>query len=402
MNDKMYDNRYNIKIATIVIFILYFFIILGSLNATESATSTMGLVSLSISLLLSTIGLLIYILKSHDFFKEQLFILLITLALLFVSILSILNNTFEMKDFVNSAQMISCFNLMMFLSCINLNYSEIKPINLIVFLFVLFHFFVWIASGLPDLFASIYNNSNLIGPFMFYTSFFFILGIKYSKVKMIYIFGIIASFILIIASDTRSILLSILVSILVFMLWNLITKSKFFSIVFYLLIAIGILSFIFIYPLLPTFHFFNPLEHWMLTHTGKSIMSGRNELWVPLIEMVNQKPLLGYSPGTMASDIIYTDQSPHNLYINVLVQIGYLGLILLFLIFLVIWFIIVKGGKNFIVRLAGSYFIGIMVHQSFEITLFQNQLSIGLLQWFILGIGISVALTERRRIIVKV
>ena len=74
----------------------------------------------------------------------------------------------------------------------------------------------------------------------------------------------------------------------------------------------------------------------MLTHTGKSIMSGRNDIWVPLIEMINLKPYIGYGPGAMASELIATDQSPHNLYLNVLMQLGYIGLmafILLLLIF---------------------------------------------------------------------
>lgn len=157
--------------------------------------------------------------------------------------------------------------------------------------------------------------------------------------------------------------------------------------------------FIFVYPLLPTFQFFMPLEQWMLTYTGKSIMSGRNELWVPLLEFINQRPLVGYSPGTMASELFSTDQSPHNLYLNILMQIGYLGLISILLIFLVIWMTLINVKNNFIVKLSGSYFIGIIIHQSFEITLFQNQLSIGLLQLFIVAIGLSIAINYKNQIV---
>ncbi|EGQ3906159.1 O-antigen ligase family protein, partial [Staphylococcus pseudintermedius] len=238
---------------------------------------------------------------------------------------------------------------------------------------------------------SIYNNSNLIGPYMFYTSFFLVCGMKFSKYKFFYFVMLVIGLILILASDTRSILLSVIATFLIYIFWHFIVKFRIVSGMFFLILVITSLLFVYIYPLLPTFQFYLPLENWVLTHTGKSIMSGRNELWMLLIKYIDQKPLLGYGPGTLAQELYLHSQSPHNLYLNILMQIGYLGLILILIIFLLMWLSMTRCKNHFIVRLSASFFVGIIVHQSFETTLFQNQLSVGLMQVFIIGIGFSIA-----------
>ena len=281
------QKKWEIRVASLVIFILYFLLILGSLNATESITVVIGTSAIFLALLISSVGLVTYIILGKGFAKVQSIIFVLIFILLIICLISIMNNKFEFKDLVNSIQMITCLSLVLYISCINIRYSDIKILNILVAFFVLIHFFVWLALGMPNMFASIYNNSNLVGPYMFYTSFFLVLGIKYSKYKIIYISMLIISMLLMISSDTRSILLSALVAVIVFILWNFITKTKFISLIFFFLVILGVLMFIFVYPLLPTFQFFMPLEQWMLTYTGKSIMSGRNELWVPLLEFIN-------------------------------------------------------------------------------------------------------------------
>lgn len=395
MNNNGMTSRYTVRVSSIVLFSLYALLLLGSLNATESNFSKIGLSSIFIVLLFTTLGLIIFIITKKNFLPVQILVFSTILIALIVCIFSIIDNGFGLKDAVNTAQMILCFNLLLYLSFIKVDYSNLKALNISVLVFMFIHFFIWIALGFPRMFASIYNNSNLIGPYMFYTSFFLILGIKYSKFKIIYIFGLFLSVILVLASDTRSILLSIFVAFIVFIFWKLITRNKLIAVISFSVLMILLLMFIFIYPILPYFHFFTPIEQWMLTHTGKSIMSGRNDIWVPLIEMINLKPYIGYGPGAMASELIATDQSPHNLYLNVLMQLGYIGLMAFILLLLIFWLAISEVKNNFIIRLVGSYFIAILIHQSFEITLFQNQLSVGLLQWFILGIGFSIAINSK-------
>ncbi|WP_105993029.1 O-antigen ligase family protein [Staphylococcus simulans] len=394
MNNNLNKNSFTIKISTVVIFILYLLILIGSLNATESATVIIGTIALFLTFFISAFGVLIYLGKGTNLKKSQLSILILILLLFMVCIASISNNTFEAKDIINTIQMVACLIIILYLSFIKIGFTELKYLNSLVIIFVLFHFVIWIVMGMPGFFASIYNNSNLIGPFMFYTSFFLILGLKYSKLKIIYIGLLLISLILVLASDTRSILLSIAVTLIVFILWRIITSSQVVGLLFFVSVILLSIAFIYVYPLLPTFNFFMPIEQWMLNHTGKSIMSGRNDLWIPLTELINEKPWFGYSPGTMAEELYSHDQSPHNLYLNILMQIGYVGLIIIAVIFLLLWNAMIKNKNSFTVKLAASYFMGVIVHQSFEITLFQNQLSVGLLQVFIIGIGYSVAINS--------
>lgn len=385
------ENHFIFKVSTIVIFVLYFLILLGSLNATVSSFSVIGLIALFLVLGITNIGLIAYLFKGVNLNKLQSIILFAILALVAICLISILNNGYHFKDLINSVQMIACLNTILYLSFIKLDYSGLKSINIMVIAFTMYHFMLFILAGTPHLFSSIYNNSNLMGPYMFYTSFFLICGIKFSKYKILYFVVLVMSLILILASDTRSILLSVIATCLVYICWKFIVKYRFIAAVFFLALIVISIAFIYFYPILPTFQFYLPLENWVLTHTGKSIMSGRNELWLPLIEFINQKPFLGYGPGTLARDLYIHNQSPHNLYLNILMQIGYLGLILVLLIFLLIWMGMIRCKNNFLVRLSASFFVGIIVHQSFETTLFQNQLSIGLLQIFIVGVGFSIA-----------
>ncbi|MCJ1655447.1 hypothetical protein MT342_01555 [Staphylococcus sp. NRL 21/187] len=73
-------------------------------------------------------------------------------------------------------------------------------------------------------------------------------------------------------------------------------------------------------------------------------------------------------------------------------QIGYLGLLIFILILFVIFMRYVSKGHNQLVRLAVAAFIAILAHQLFEITLVQNQLSIGLIQWLVIATGAAMTL----------
>ncbi|EGQ3526026.1 O-antigen ligase family protein [Staphylococcus pseudintermedius] len=391
MNANSIENYFIFKVSTIVIFTLYCLTLLGSLNATVSSFTIVGLIALFFVFGITNIGLVVYLFKGAKLTKIQSTILFLTLLLAIICVFSILNNGYNIKDLINSAQMIACLNTILYLSLINIDYNDLKFINILVIVFMICHFLIYILLGAPHLFSSIYNNSNLIGPYMFYTSFFLVCGMKFSKYKSFYFVMLVIGLILILASDTRSILLSVIATFLVYIFWHFIVKFRIVSGMFFLILVITSLLFVYIYPLLPTFQFYLPLENWVLTHTGKSIMSGRNELWMLLIKYIDQKPLLGYGPGTLAQELYLHSQSPHNLYLNILMQIGYLGLILILIIFLLMWLSMTRCKNHFIVRLSASFFVGIIVHQSFETTLFQNQLSVGLMQVFIIGIGFSIA-----------
>ncbi len=47
-------------------------------------------------------------------------------------------------------------------------------------------------------------------------------------------------------------------------------------------------------------------------------------------------------------------------------------------------------------KLLASYIIVILIHLTFEVTLTQNHLSFGILQWFILGLGLKLCKKEQK------
>lgn len=395
--DEIQSSKYTgIKVVTLVIIFMYVSILIGSLNALDTALSAVGLISLGMLLLFTNIGN-IFMLFNHKLFSVQLIIFCITALLVFTCIFSMLRDN-QLSDLVNTSQLVMCVGFCIYLSFLNLNFEKMKILYLLTVMFVLIHFFIWVVSGFPRMFSSIYPNPNLVGPYMFYSSYFLIMAVKYSKTKVFPVLFLFIAIILTVASDSRSILVSIFATILMYFSWKWITKSVILRVITFGVLILASLVFIYIYPHLPEYRFYLPLEHWMLSHTGKSIMSGRNDIWILLIDMVNQNPYFGYGMSTVSSDLINVDKSAHNLYLNTLVQIGYIGFACLVILMFVIWMKLTSSNNDFIVRLSGAFMVGILVHENFEITLFQNQLSIGMLQWMILGIGLSRVLHLRNNI----
>src|SRR5690606_34902915 len=125
--------------------------------------------------------------------------------------------------------------------------------------------------------------------------------------------------------------------------------------------------------------------------------SGRDILWKEITEAIKQKPLLGYGTGIQPSQVVGIDISSHNLYLQTALQNGFIGLFLLLLIFFVIWMAYFKSKKEYMTRLSASFFIGILIDQSFEVALTQNKMDNALMFWLIISVGISVSLNKVKR-----
>jgi len=151
----------------------------------------------------------------------------------------------------------------------------------------------------------------------------------------------------------------------------------------------GLLSFIFVYPKLIYWSKFPVVSEFVYTYTGKRLLSGRDRIWEQLTELINKKPILGHGTGTIPEDVIGISLSSHNLYLQTALQNGYLGLSLLFILFFIVWKSFWHSRKEYSTRLSASFFIGILVYQSFEVVLTQNKMDTALMFWFIISIGVS-------------
>ncbi|WP_282138456.1 O-antigen ligase family protein [Rossellomorea aquimaris] len=219
--------------------------------------------------------------------------------------------------------------------------------------------------------------------------FFVFLLIQNVSNKSFYYIIILLGFSLMLGSGARSAMFAGILAIITYIFWSYISKNTFRFIFYFLIVIVGLMLFIFVYPQLPYWEHFPYFENLMLQYTGKSIMSGRDDVWRPVIIAINEQPWFGYGPGTLPIDVTGIDLSTHNLYLQIALQNGYLGLFVFIILLLYFWMIFYRNLKNKTVRLVASFFIAILIHQSFEIALTQNQLSIGLMQWFIISVGIS-------------
>lgn len=379
-----------ISINNIVLSILYILLLIGSLNASGSR---IGILALSLVIAFTNIFYFLRILYKRYIKISDIIILFLTVIYIIVSMVSSQNGLGN-RGITNTFEFVACIGVYLYFSNSEWNNKVILLIYRISIVFVLFHFLVWIAKGFGREFSSIYPNSNILGPFMFIAIYFILLRIFTTKKRLIpYIFLLIALVILL-ASDTRSVLLSMFIGAIIYFIWNTIVKNKGLSIFLFILIIVSFGSIVFVYPKLPNWSQYGKLEAWMLEHTGKSIMSGRADIWGRLNNLIDLRPIFGFGPNTVATDVIGRDASSHNLYINMALQIGYLGLLIFILILFTIFMSYISKGSNRLVRLSVAAFIAILAHQLFEITLVQNQLSIGLLQWLVIATGVGVTTSK--------
>lgn len=376
---------------TLVVVVLLLYI--GTLNAI--GTTNIGMIALGLSVIISGLNFIFTIIKAKKFNAAYLFVLLLSFLYLAIAIFSGKDGSF-IKELINPLQYLACIVVLCSFSISKMTLSLINKFFWISSLFIIFHFIVLLIQGNPSQFKSIYPSSNLVGPYMFIAMYFILLKLLVSKKKIFATANLFLGMMVLLASDTRSVLLSMFIGLLVFVFWKFISKNFMSGTVFFVSFISFIFLVIFLYPSLPKWRYYSIVETWMRNHTGKSLMSGRAEIWSLLNNHLSLKPFFGYGPSTVASDLIGMQASSHNLYMNIALQVGIIGLIIFMLLLYFIFMMMIKMKKSLISRISSAFFIAILTHQIFEITLIQNQLSIGLFQWAIIGIGLSPLLSVRK------
>lgn len=126
---------------------------------------------------------------------------------------------------------------------------------------------------------------------------------------------------------------------------------------------------------------------------GRNLNSGRQILWPVVWQAISDHPVLGMGPGTVVSDIYATPWSAHNLYLQIGLQIGYVGFGLLFLLFLSLWRAARPTGLPstlFVENLMAVVVTMVVVHSLFDVFLLQNALAVGIPVWMVLGLGLGL------------
>lgn len=178
------------------------------------------------------------------------------------------------------------------------------------------------------------DNANGIGVKMAIASLFLIdytLNNKYKRIyKPYYLILLIPIVSLIIATASRVAFISFLVGIIVFFLFQKTRKvySKLLIILFgFIVIIIG-------------FNYLQKIDSTLLLRLNKTVdegnISGRDEIWLSYVPLIIDNPIFGVGiTGTTnySFTIFHSNKSPHNVFIEILLYSGFVGLII-FLIFL--------------------------------------------------------------------
>jgi O-antigen ligase len=273
------------------------------------------------------------------------------------------------------------------ISTIKWNTKEFKSL-LIPFSFLgVLNFLSFLAPS-PDADATFLGNTNYLGALALFSSVFtwMYLGSasaasatvqrwlpRLKLVHLPYYLLLLLQLITIFLSRSRGVWLTLIVTLITYIFWNRISKYKFGHFI-YLAILIGIsVSIIYVtvtFPLVSLADGINDMS-------GKNIESGRERIWPMLLELIAQRPWLGYGAGALPSNLTTLELSSHNYYIQILLQVGTLGLMSIGLLLAEVWNLFLRSRHSLTTRIAGSFFAGMVIHQNFEVSLTQNNMALG-------------------------
>ncbi len=375
-------------------FTLAFIIVLGTLNNTPGLAQHIGFAALAGLLFF---GLFLFMgLASAKPAVPRTLVPIVTRSLLFlityfIGILQTTNSR-SLSLFGQIALLISLFIVF---SVVLWSNSAINAFAIISGVFILSTLIIWIAKGMPTRFAGYFENKNSFAPILYCQLFFIAITKETSNTtwtKYLRRIAIIAGLTLILAIEARSVWLALISTLITytFLTRHAITEIRFRSWYYFTIILLMIGTVV--YAFIAQYSAAYILNEYTRQYTGGNLLSGRETVWLPLISTILERPLLGFGSGSSIGNVIQTDLSAHNLYIQTAFQVGFVGLLAFFALLAAIWRLLWHGRSSFAVRLSGAFLIGILTHQMFEVSLTQNNLSIGTLQWLVISVGVSKSL----------
>lgn len=270
-------------------------------------------------------------------------------------------------------------------------------ISSIFSILLLTNFVMWLGSGLPVPFEGLYGNQNALGQASFVSFGVIGLSLLSSNERMskaLWVLMMIVACILSLSTGSRGSIVATVIILLVFVVSPVIS----FSYVNRNIIFISILfvPFIILYMLIignpSVVNVINEIFTDIFGNTG-SPLSGRAIIWSTIIQAAGHNPVLGLGASMVPSDLLDTGLSSHNIYLQIYLQSGFVGVSCFILILWNVWSILAKNTKNDKkIRWSLSFLLAAIFYDIFEATLIQNNLPFGVVKWIIIGFGIGVCL----------
>ncbi len=125
---------------------------------------------------------------------------------------------------------------------------------------------------------------------------------------------------------------------------------------------------------------------------GRRFFSGREDIWIAVLAEIDQSPWFGHGAGVVPSRLINSELSSHNLYLQILLQVGIVGLIPLALFFRSVLARVFRQPRTAASVVAVTNILGVMIYNCYEVVLTQNTLAVGVVEWSLIGLAfVSVA-----------
>lgn len=273
--------------------------------------------------------------------------------------------------------------------CLKWNKNYLIISGSILSMATLFFLFHWVYSGIPlGGFKSVFRNENYLGVLLFCLLYFNIFSIKYhdGMMRLYFTFIMLSNFLLIFSTGSRSVMLAIMV---ILASWVVLKSFNHLYAKLFHVIMIGNLLFVGIYVGIKNTFIGNFLNNLSMSIFNKNLFSGRNEIWETVFQAILKQPFFGYGVGIRAPDVAATESTAHNMYLQVLLEVGLIGLLLFILFLFSIWHVLNKRLNHFAAKWSACFMLGILVYNNFELTLMLNNYSIAAFQWLIMTIGVS-------------
>jgi O-antigen ligase len=290
-------------------------------------------------------------------------------------------------------QYIACFLAFFAGSVISLRKNAVVCIKSIVYIFTVASFVYWFATGAKlTNYSFFFRNANTYSCVLLCQFGFLSILSKMHKTRFLDLAILLIIAVLTFFTNSRAAFLSIVLYILAFVILNHRYRKKknnvFLSALMFGGVLLFVVGFTYIYPQLFSTPLGNALQEFSLEHFDKLFFSGRNVIWSQLIEAIHEKPLFGYGLDATPSSIYNTVLSSHNLYLQTILQVGFVGFVLIFAPLFCAAVKMIKSRNISTVSISSFCFLLVVLfHECFEVSLTQNFLVCGLQMWFIIGVG---------------
>lgn len=274
--------------------------------------------------------------------------------------------------------------------CLEKRHIDFKFACNVIFLQLILFLLWWPVTGfITNYYSAFYGHGNFLGGILIGYLAVLILTQRNierkSNIRFYFMYAMIA-FLLLIA-NSRSVFVT--VAVFLFGLWYLNTGKENRAVRRGIVLIAGAVfvavSFTIIYPQLLGTKIGTTLNLLSKTLFDKWFFSGRQIIWKNLETYIAQSPLIGYGLDKIPSMFFDTAYSGHSLWLQTALQSGLIGVGILLLFYLnAIRLTVSSNYKDW--RIAVSFGAAFILHECLEVTLTQNNFSIGIIVWFILGL----------------